>query len=258
MNTVQHEPSPSGVANDRRFLTSRNNEPFALFFSKPKLLHLKVMHKTIIAAALFALPLLGNLPESHATIVGGLELEIGDSNDVSPIGGAIGSFNTVNGFGSIAVGDYNVVSGSYNSAFGSQNSVDGFELMTIGFTNTLALTLGATPSQSLVVGYFNGMNGGVSGSIVSGISNSVSGDIVGGTMSTLEASATFGMGLRNKWNYATVIGRFNSNTPPSSLLFAIGNGTDQNHRSNAVEVYTDGKVIIRRVQGDILMGEFGN
>jgi hypothetical protein len=40
-------------------------------------------------------------------------------------------------------------------------------------------------------------------------------------------------------------------------MFAVGNGVDANNRSNALEVYSDGKILMPR-QGDILMGEFGN
>lgn len=68
-----------------------------------------------------------------------------------------------------------------------------------------------------------------------------------------------GHGLINKWSYSTLVGTYNDSDIPynAGLLFAIGNGADATHRANAVEVYSNGKVILSR-QGDIRMGEFGN
>lgn len=47
------------------------------------------------------------------------------------------------------------------------------------------------------------------------------------------------------FSYQTAIGRYNK--PTIDAAFVIGNGTDENHRSNAYEVYFDGTV---RYQGD--------
>lgn len=127
----------------------------------------------------------------------------------------------------------------------------------IGNRESRILNASSYVGQSFAMGYSNVLYAGVSHSIVCGLGNYV-GITNGSAPETITSTATIGTGLRNKWNPATILGKYNSISPPNTLLFAIGNGADDNNRRNAVEVYTDGKVVIRHAQGDILMGEFGN
>jgi len=83
--------------------------------------------------------------------------------------------------------------------------------------------------------------------------------VSGGMEFTISCASVLGRGLYNQYNSATLVGQYNDTGVPydSGLLFAIGNGADATHRSNAFEVYTSGKITMPR-QGDVLMGEFGN
>lgn len=130
--------------------------------------------------------------------------------------------------------------------------------MAIGAHNQMRDADGDLVGMSLALGTANTVEAGVFDSIVSGANNHVGVWTSGPGEVSVSSSATFGNWLENRWSNATIIGQYNATTPPATLLFAIGNGNDANNRSNAVEVYKDGKVIIRQAQGDILMGEFGN
>lgn len=204
--------------------------------------------------------------------VSGHELEIGvpGTNQVQSYvvsggvvvggGGAIGSQNNVTDYydrGSLAVGINNGVNGGVSSAFGNGNQVGGYASVAIGISNNLMSTYeDGVSSTSLLVGSYNYLEYNAHSSIVSGVNN-----VVGGYgMPLLEATATFGRGLLNStWSNATLVGQYNSGGLLGGLiLFAVGNGADASNRSNALEVYTDGTVVLRKRQGDILMGEFGN
>lgn len=208
--------------------------------------------------------------DSQVVSLGAFELEIGSSNQVTdPVlnqsgsrdygGAAIGYYNTVSNVlgASLAVGYFNSVNGYFSAAFGEYNSVWAGSSVAIGFINTFSSSNG-NAYGSLAVGQYNTVNGPSSFNIVSGYNNAI-----GGVASiNLWATATFGRGLYNSsWHDATIVGHYNAEpliaTP---LLFAVGNGSGSAvaQRSNALEVYTDGTVVVRKRQGDILMGEFGN
>jgi hypothetical protein len=191
----------------------------------------------------------------HATVLA--ELEVGDANDAFLGSAAIGTLNLTSGSYSIAVGYDNNVGGYFNASVGSANTLEGGQSLVVGNGNHMQLMVNP-PICSLVVGDSNLAQGRVYSSIIVGFNNVVHASFQGQTEIPVDGSATFGRGLVNKWNSSLVTGQYNSTTPPSTLLFAIGNGVDGNNRTNAMEVYKDGKVIIRQAQGDILMGEFGN
>lgn len=212
----------------------------------------------------------------RAQTVSGNQLEIGLSgaNQVSGTlnSGAIGIFNNIQGddaFGvgcgnyvwtrSLGVGYYNQQSGSDGMCVGSINTNDGGSCLLVGAYNYSQndWELGAA-NHSLLVGTFNTAGISVSASFVLGTNNVVAGDYNYSMddYETVDSSSTMGRGLVNKWSYSTVIGTYNDSTVADQLRFAVGNGIDATHRSNAFEVYVDGKIKMPR-QGDILMGEFG-
>jgi len=237
---------------------------------------MKLLHSFL----LLSLACLGSLQAQ--TPVVGTELEIGPtgSNQVwegygeSWYCGAIGKNNSVWGDGSLAVGDANTIGfgflavGTYNSAtwggtgalFGFGNSVNGSSLncVLVGTWNQTS-SMDGPPDSTMLVGIGNFAESAVSASLVVGKNNTVGGSYAttGIFYDPVESSTTLGHGLWNYWNYATIVGCYNDTTFTTPLLFAVGNGTDATHRSNALEVYADGKIKMPR-QGDILMGEFGN
>lgn len=210
-----------------------------------------------------------------AQTVAGTQLEIGPagSNQVSDTyqikGGAIGTGNNVNGDGSLAVGQYNQLWSGF--AVGELNNLDG-GVAAFGYNNTnngnSCVAIGAQNQMvgdgeygrsyaSLSVGQLNYLSEVASSSISVGTNNLVGVSDLTGYSEAVESSATVGHGLINSWNYSIILGCYNDARIGSGLLFAIGNGSDPTHRSNALEVYADGKIKMPR-QGDILMGEFGN
>lgn len=195
------------------------------------------------------------------------ELEVGPngSNQVSgSYSGAIGQSNSVGAGNSLGVGNSQTIWGTTNSAFGygntaysgsysllsgSTNWVNGSTNTLFGTSNTVNFDSeeGTYPVNNLLLGSYNYVYGS-SNSLLAGENNYGGDGIV--------ASALIGRGLISYWSYAAVVGSYNA-TPSGDLRFVVGSG-DSVTRSNALEVYADGTVIIPKAQGDILMGEFGN
>lgn len=241
------------------------------------------MKTTPLHFALFvALACLGSL---RAQTVSGLQLEIGPTGSNQVYGnltsGAIGSNNWVSGNGTLAVGTSNSASAG-SLAIGEQNEIGGLPLFSscsivVGFDNTnlgncSVLSGIGNFAQSdwetfwsaqacLGSGMYNFFQFSAKSSLISGINNYIAGDydLSVPDFYNVEAATALGRGLINQWSDSTILGRYNDSAQPfrCGLLFAIGNGADAMHRSNAFEVYADGKITMPR-QGDILMGEFGN
>ncbi len=207
----------------------------------------------------------------------GQELEIGlpGSNQVSGVdaGAAIGFNNSVTGQASLAVGGNNLVHymsmavgqgnshlGGGGATIGSHNSNYGSGCLIAGRSN---MSHWSTDSNFLT-GWGNYADAFITECFVAGTNNWVGGgsyQFDGSEYYYYGFSAMFalGRGLYNHWDTSVVVGRYNDASMPDSsgVVFVIGNGADANNRSNAMEVYADGKILIPR-QGDILMGEFGN
>lgn len=137
-------------------------------------------------------------------------------------------------------------------ALGEGNYVNAYWSTVIGYSNTLddSNEEGNFVGSALVVGNDNTVNMSYA-NLVAGQQNTIGNGV--------SSSATLGHGLYNtSWLSATIVGSWN--TEPllaAPLIFGIGNG-DENNRKNAFEVYKDGTIVMRKAQGDILMGEFGN
>lgn len=194
---------------------------------------------------------------------------------------AIGSNNLIgDSAATVAVGNNNVMFTGYNSlAIGGGNYISNTDsVLVTGYGNNI--NSGDTVGATLVTGSFNSVGkweslvGGhantvppdpnyVGNSFVFGSYNlssaSAAYDIVSGynNVSNAWCSATIGQGLVNNWNFCTVIGRYNKSTATGALLLAVGSGTNSTNRSNAFEIYADGKVKVVKRQGDIRMGNFG-
>lgn len=217
----------------------------------------------------------------RAQTVSGTQLEIGPTGSDQVSGtdsGAMGLSNIVakdfsfaagignivagNGSGSTAIGSTNRIGygwpggGDNSLAVGYANSIQGYESFTVGSGNYLVGSdyewVGS--SNCLLAGTYN-TSAGIS-SFIAGENNYITGDSDNGHT---YATAAIGKGLISSWSKSLIIGQYNDISIPqlSGLLFAIGNGPDAEHRSNAYEIYASGKINMAR-QGDILMGEFGN
>lgn len=207
----------------------------------------------------------------------------------STIGAAVGSNNSVKAANSLGVGqnhvldstvslpsvnlvgigsDNRIEAGTENSGvFGSSHILRAGEFAFLfGSQNSSLADPGSTdakPVASLVAGLLNRLVNRVENGFIAGSNNElVAPSPSGGSAIPLQSATALGEGLINGWNFATVVGKFNDTTPTASsgLLFAVGNGAGaaQVDRTNAMEVYSSGKIIINTPQGDIPMGDFGN
>jgi hypothetical protein len=159
------------------------------------------------------------------------------SNSVTGVNSGVFGFSNIHSANSsVVLGAYNFTEGGYWSSS-----------IIVGTSNAIYLSsTGSYSAKTALIGEAN-FSEGNSNSIMVGLNNFAGGNTNSGIV---------GRGLANLWNDCLVAGRYND-TSVSGIMFAVGNGVDASNRSNALEVYSDGKILMPR-QGDILMGEFGN
>lgn len=138
--------------------------------------------------------------------------------------------NTTIGGRSTAEGEYNTVSGAYGHADGYNNTVSGNSASAHGGSNT------ASGDNSVADGTYN---------TASGANSSAHGE---STIASGVDSTASGEGTIAGYSHQTAMGRFNENK--SGNLLEVGNGSDDDARSNAMEVTADGNVLDG--QGNIL------
>ena len=151
--------------------------------------------------------------------------EIG-TYDLSTKANARGRENKALGEASDVGGKGNIVTAPYGAATNSGNKVDAENGFAFGGGNTL--------EQSAIRSAVGGVNN----------TSKAYASFLGGNQSESEETAResfgWGMGLKVTNPNEAVVGKFNE--PKTGLLFSAGNGTDDNNRHNAFEVYDDGSV----------------
>jgi Chaperone of endosialidase/Head domain of trimeric autotransporter adhesin len=164
----------------------------------------------------------------------------------------IGITSFASGFNTKASGDYSTALGSYTIASGGNSTAIGY-LTTASANYSMALGYGGTASgvQSTVMG---------GGTLATGINSTATGESTqangyasfsGGYLSVAGGSYSnaFGHSTISKGFAATTIGLFNdpilatdeTAVTPTTPLFIIGNGVDNNNRKNALVVLKNGK-----------------
>lgn len=102
-------------------------------------------------------------------------------------------------------------------------------------------------------GWFGSAHSGAyGGTIAVGFNNVVSPGTSG------MGTAAIGTGLRAEWANSLVVGQYNSTVTGGTPLFVVGNGENNDQRKNAMEVWSNGTVVIGKVpeKGGVPMGEF--
>lgn len=111
------------------------------------------------------------------------------------------------------------------------------------------------PVSVLATWSFSGGREITSYPVVIGSTNSSSGSrslsVGWGNQITSSDAMVVGQYLNSPSAYSLVVGRYNQTS--TGLRFVVGNGTSTTARSNAFEVYSDGRVVIPTPQGDIPM-----
>lgn len=131
--------------------------------------------------------------------------------------------NTTIGAKSTAEGEYNTVSGAYGHADGYGNTASGNSASAHGIAST------ASGDCSVADGSYT---------TASGANSSAHGD---STIASGVDSSASGEGTIAGYLHQTAMGRFNENK--SGNLLEVGNGSDDDNRSNALEVTADGHVL---------------
>ena len=162
-----------------------------------------------------------------------------------------GISNTVSGYAQAVFGESNYVYDGDNLTGGGFNWVYGWANLVAGDSNHLFNTDFATMTaeSTAVFGRWN-TGDNLMACLISGQNNLID---------TAIDSAAIGHGLILDAGSESLVmvGQYNEHGPAAAnarFIVASGNETI---RSNAFTVYADGRVIIKKRQGDILMGEFG-
>lgn len=187
---------------------------------------------------------------------------------------ALGTGVTASGPASIALGQGSTASSSYMSgvAIGYGTNASGYAgNVALGYLTSAGGTSGAIAMGSST-------NASASGATAMGTvtqASNVGATAAGGwTIASGQYATSLGFWTTARTYGATVIGRYNALEPnlrgdssstwwSDEPVFIIGNGTGvpsdpaEVKNRNALTVYKDGKVVISKRQGDILMGTFG-
>lgn len=142
-----------------------------------------------------------------------------DSKAAFRVGSADGTqWNDVNrGLYSFAAGQNNTASGINSVAFGNNNTAQSSGILISGKNNTA----NASAPYSLIGGFDN--------------------------ISTAAQSLVVGRGNIAATNFQAVVGKYNNSV--TGNLFTVGNGVDDNNRSNALEVNENGSIKINDLAG---------
>ena len=199
---------------------------------------------------------------SGNSISAGTVLVVGNSNTANLGNGVVaGSSNTLDGLyypnaGGLTLGAGNLQHGGGIVA-GSSNYNAGYSDVLIGIGNSAGGNSDFVASFFATIGAYNSFIFVAQDSFAAGYNNYITLPIYDGSV-YIDSATALGCGLINQWSSSTVIGCYNDSSIAwdSGLRFAVGNGSDSDHRSDALEVYQDGRILMPK-QGDMPMGEFG-
>lgn len=213
-------PNPDGVP-----IWSLNNYPLSTaFFYEPG--------RGALRSGYFSGPRLEGWNMGHGSTA------IGYETFADYMGFAGGMFSQAGGGGGFAFGQYSVTGGPWAVAMG-----DGCSALA-GWSVAIGGALTATGGASAALNAYNLAAGDYS--------------FAAGLFTRADAKNSFVIGRMNVGGAGPGGG---TQWIPTDPIFEIGIGEDpwtSTVRRNALTVYKDGRVVIHKAQGDILMGEFGN
>ena len=120
------------------------------------------------------------------------------------------------GLGSVMIGSGTTTSGDYSTTMGSYTTASGVGATAMGISTT------ASGTRSTAMGGYNTASGNYATAM--------------GGMTTASGACATAMGENTIADQACMTAMGTYNSPRSGDLFNIGNGTDENNRSNIVEV----------------------
>ena len=178
--------------------------------------------------------------EGYGTVAGGTasHAEGQYTNATGNASHAGGSNSEASGFASRAIGAYNCSSGQYSHAEGYRTQSDGDNSHSEG-ANTKALGDNSHSEGGDTIAYADYSHAEGNNTHAYGKSSHTEG---GGTRTDGEFSHAEGFNTIAGYDHQHVSGRYNDNK--ANTLFEVGNGVDENNRSNAFEVYQNGIVMV--------------
>lgn len=163
---------------------------------------------------------------------------------------AVNMKNVASGNHSFASGNYTVAKGSNSFTGGSETAADGFAAFATGNRTW------AKANHTFTSG--NGTKALAQCSRAGGINTTASGDASAAEGHSTESSGLYsysnGVGTKAKKRSQFSIGEYNADD--ANALFMVGNGTDDEHRSNAFSVQRDGSIKVggKHITADMLGG----
>lgn len=140
---------------------------------------------------------------------------------------SIGGPNTIQGDGCVVLGNGNTVSSGKVFILGQDNTVPGeCAIPVIGSGNVLPEN---TTNAVIIGSHSNSLTEITNNCINVGFLNKIIG-----------RGYAYGEGLQTTNDFETALGAYNLSS--SDIVFSIGNGTDNDNRSNIFTIYNDGKV----------------
>ena len=164
------------------------------------------------------------------------------------------SDGVANGDGSIASGYVNgegatisaggagaIASGIANE--GATISAGGAGATASGSANEGA-TISADGDGAIASGYVNGEGATISADNAGAIASGIANDIYGNVSANGQASQAFGMGTQTQTNGQMVLGKCNVVDTDGDYALIVGNGADDDHRSNAFAIDWNGNLVL--------------
>ncbi len=188
------------------------------------------------------------IPSKHALRAGEVQGTQWDLDSIGDHSVAFGRNNQVSGVGSLSWGGSNTTSGNSSASWGVSNETSGSESATWGEDNTTSGNWSATWGEG------NTTSGDWSATWGEENTTSRSGSATWGFQNTTSGawSATWGFNNKNQSIAETVIGRYADTVANASLLFwqdsdqllAVGNGTADDARNNALTLFKNGELFL--------------
>ena len=160
---------------------------------------------------------------------------------------AKGNYSFASGDNSVAIGDDSHAEGYKNTAYGKESHAEGFNNVAYGRTShaegngTEAFGEGshAEGTQTHATGDFSHAEG--NSTVALALYSHTEGEHTKANARGSHAGGYFTVATNP---YQTVVGKYNAYQNMNNVLFQVGNGVDEAHRSNALTVFSDGSINI--------------
>ena len=164
-------------------------------------------------------------------------------NGVATSGGAVASGRAYEGASIQATGEGAVASG-YADGEGASILADAAGAVASGYANGEGASIQATSDGAVASGYADGEGASIQatseGAVASGGADATNGDVIANGM----ASQAFGIGTQTQTDGQMVLGKCNVVDTDGDYALIVGNGADNQNRSNAFAIDWNGNLVL--------------